>query len=209
MLHVVHAAAPAEGAEDLHVRVLREQIFRQVGPGETGDAGDQCPHRFLSFRNCRSQASVSTRPSSQGSTRRPARSFEAPDVQHRVGRTGRGTGKFRGGDRDHLDRAGPQAGDLDRESVPGDGLPVAGSARFPWPRSGARSSSARASDGVVGGAPLLVRHHPQRQPAGLDQAHHGGDEVGAAGAEEPARAHHQRRGRRRAPGARPASLLWP
>ena len=29
VLHVVHAAAPAEGAEDLHVRVLREQIFRQ------------------------------------------------------------------------------------------------------------------------------------------------------------------------------------
>ncbi len=53
------------------------------------------------------------------------RLLEAADVEHRVGGARRGAGDLRGGDRHHLDVAGPEAGDLVGESVPGDRLPVA------------------------------------------------------------------------------------
>ena len=42
---VLHARPPAVSAEDGDVRVIREDVFGKVAPGEAGDTGDQDAHR--------------------------------------------------------------------------------------------------------------------------------------------------------------------
>ena len=48
LLEIVQFAAPAEGPEDLHVRVVLHQVFGQEAPDHASNAGDQDAHR-LSF----------------------------------------------------------------------------------------------------------------------------------------------------------------
>ena len=48
VLEVVQLAAPAEGAEDLDVRVLVRKIFGQEAPDHASNAGDQDAHRLSS-----------------------------------------------------------------------------------------------------------------------------------------------------------------